>query len=94
MKLPGVISLRKDLPIWPMPNGQLLARGALDVGEVDEDALRGLGAQIDLVSSQSSVTPWKVLNIRLNWRMPVKSCLPQYRAGDVVLRDVVLHLLR
>ena len=21
MKLPGVISLRNDLPIWPMPNG-------------------------------------------------------------------------
>ena len=24
MKLPGVISLRKLLPIWPMPNGGLL----------------------------------------------------------------------
>ena len=24
MKLPGVISLRKDLPIWPMPNGGFL----------------------------------------------------------------------
>ncbi len=23
MKLPGVISLRKDLPIWAMPNGGL-----------------------------------------------------------------------
>ena len=23
MKLPGVISLRNDLPIWPMPNGIL-----------------------------------------------------------------------
>ena len=23
MKLPGVISLRKDLPIWPMPKGSL-----------------------------------------------------------------------
>ena len=49
MKLPGVISLRKDLPIWPTPNGQLFAGGALDVGEVDKDALRGLGAQVNLV---------------------------------------------
>ena len=24
MKLPGVISLRNDLPIWPMPNGGFL----------------------------------------------------------------------
>ena len=24
MKFPGVISLRKDLPIWPMPNGGFL----------------------------------------------------------------------
>ena len=24
MKLPGVISLRKLLPIWPMPNGGFL----------------------------------------------------------------------
>ena len=24
MKLPGVISLRKDLPTWPMPNGTFL----------------------------------------------------------------------
>ena len=24
MKLPGVISLRKDLPIWPMPKGSFL----------------------------------------------------------------------
>ena len=46
MKLPGVISLRKLLPIWPMPNGGLRARRGHHVGEVDEDALRGFRAQI------------------------------------------------
>ena len=46
MKLPGVISLRKLLPIWPMPNGGLRARRRHHVGEVDEDALRGLGPQV------------------------------------------------
>ena len=46
MKLPGVISLRKLLPIWPMPNGGLLRDGRLHVEEVDEDALRRLRAQV------------------------------------------------
>ena len=46
MKLPGVISLRKLLPIWAMPNGGFLRDGGHDVGEVDEDALRGLGPQV------------------------------------------------
>ena len=46
MKLPGVISLRKLLPIWPMPNGGLLPRRRLHVEEVHEDALRGLRAQV------------------------------------------------
>ena len=46
MKLPGVISLRKLLPIWAMPNGGLRRAMVDDVGEVDEDALRRLGPQI------------------------------------------------
>ena len=29
----------------------------------------------------SSVTPWKVLNIRLNWRISVQLCLPQVGQG-------------
>ena len=46
MKLPGVISLRKLLPTCAIPNGSLrrVARG--HVVEVDEDALRRLGAQV------------------------------------------------
>ena len=46
MKLPGVISLRKLLPIWAMPNGGFCAAARHHVGEVEEDALRGLGAQV------------------------------------------------
>jgi hypothetical protein len=46
MKLPGVISLRKLLPIWPMPNGGFFAGGGQHVVEVHEDALGGLGAQV------------------------------------------------
>ena len=46
MKLPGVISLRNDLPVWAIPNGGLLARRGHHVEEVHEDALRGLRAQV------------------------------------------------
>ena len=48
MKLPGVISLRKDLPIWHA-EGQLPAGGPLDGGEVDKNALGGLRPQVHLV---------------------------------------------
>ena len=47
MKLPGVISLRNDLPIWAMPNGIFWRDAFAHVLEVDEDALRGLGTQVD-----------------------------------------------
>ena len=46
-KLPGLISLRNALPIWAIPNGSFLRDGSLDVLEVDVDALRGLGPQVD-----------------------------------------------
>ena len=41
-----MISLRKLLPIWAMPNGGFLRAAGHHVGEVEEDALRGLGAQV------------------------------------------------
>ena len=47
MKFPGVISLRNDLPTCAMPNGGFLRAKLQDGLEVDEDALRGLGAQVD-----------------------------------------------
>ena len=46
-KLPGLISLRKLLPIWAMPNGSFLRDRLLDVLEVDVRALGRLGAQVD-----------------------------------------------
>ena len=76
MKLPGVISLRNDLPIWPMPNGDLLARGLQHVAEVDEDALRGLRPQIGqprLLRPRSA--PRYVRSIPLNMRGSVNSPL-------------------
>ena len=46
MKFCGVISLRKLLPTWAMPNGGFLRDGLQHVGEVDEHALRRLRAQV------------------------------------------------
>ena len=47
MKFPGVISLRKILPIWAIPNGGFLRENCRYVLEVEEDSLGGLGAQVD-----------------------------------------------
>ena len=48
MKLPGVISLRKLLPTWAMPNGGFLPAGLEHVGEVHEHALGRLRAEVHL----------------------------------------------
>ena len=45
--MPGLISLRKLLPIWAMPNGSFLRDRLLDVLEVDVRALGRLGPQVD-----------------------------------------------
>ena len=45
VKFRGVISLRKLLPIWAMPNGNLHARAIEHVFEIDEDALGRFGAK-------------------------------------------------
>jgi hypothetical protein len=65
MKLPGVISLRKDLPIWQMPNGSLrrVVRWTLRKFTKMPWAVSGRRYTVFFASS---VTPWKVLNIRLN----------------------------
>ena len=76
MKLPGVISLRKDLPIWQMPDGQLFARGAHGrLGSSQKCPARFRDADKSRLPCPRSRPAW-VLNIRLNWRMPVKSFLP------------------
>ena len=80
MKLPGVISLRKDLPIWHTPKGSLrrVVRWVLTKLVKMPWAVSGRRYTVFLASS---VTPWNVLNIRLNWRISVKLCLPQEGQG-------------
>ena len=47
--MPGVISLRKALPIWGDAEGELAAGGREHVGEVDEDALGRFRSQVHLM---------------------------------------------
>ena len=46
MKLPGVISLRKLLPVCAIPNGGFFRARGHDIEEVDENALRGLRPEV------------------------------------------------
>ena len=75
MKLPGVISLRKDLPICPIPNGTFFLEVLCTFLKLTKIpcAVSGLKYTVFLASS---VTPWNVLNIRLNCLISVKSFLP------------------
>ena len=74
-----VISLRKLLPIWHTPKGSL-AGGALTFWKLTKMPWAVSGRRYTVFLA-SSVTPWKVLNIRLNCRMSVKLCLPQLGQG-------------
>ena len=80
MKLPGVISFLKDLPICPIPKGTfaLVVRCTFLKFTKIPCAVSGRRYTVLVVSS---VTPWKVLNIRLNFLTPVKSELPQIGHG-------------
>ena len=75
-----------------MPNGQLLAGGALDVVEVDEDALRGLGAEVDGVLCVLG-DALERLEHEVELTDIGEVVLAAGGAGDVVLFDKVLHLL-
>ena len=75
MKLPGVISLRKDLPICAMPNGILRRVVRCTFLKLTKMPCAVSGRRYSS-EVESSVTPWKVLNMRLNLRMPVKSFAP------------------
>jgi hypothetical protein len=72
--------------------GQLAPGGALDVGKFTKMPWAVSGRRYTVFFA-SSVTPWKVLNIRLNWRMSVKLCLPQLGQGTLLVLDVGHHLL-
>ena len=80
VKLPGVISLRKDLPIWPIPNGIFFLEVRCTFLKFTKIPCAVSGRRYTVFFA-SSVTPWKVLNIRLNWRISVKLCLPQVGQG-------------
>ena len=47
MKLPVVISFLNALPICAMPKGRRFREDVRTLSEVDEDALRGFGSEID-----------------------------------------------
>ena len=74
------------------PERRLLARELEHVLEVDEDALRGLGAQEDAAAS-SRTGPMKVSNIRLNWRASPSSP-PHSGARTASARLGVLEVVR
>src|ERR1017187_4190545 len=74
--------------------GRLLARAREHVGEVGEDALRGLGAQVGRGALPLPTGPSWVLNIRLKARASVKSLEPQLGQTPSILssRQRSLHL--
>ena len=65
MKLPGVISLRKDLPICATPNGIFLREVRWMFAKLTKMPCAVSGRRYSSLLA-SSVTPWNVLNIRLN----------------------------
>ena len=76
MKLPGVISLRNDLPIWAMPNGGFLRLARCTVAKLTNMPCAVSGRNHTTFSSASIGPAW-VLNIRLKLRGSPSSCLPQ-----------------
>ena len=71
-KLPGVISLRNDLPIWAMPNGgrRRLVRSTFMKFTKAPWAVSG---RRNTSAAESATGPAWVENIRLNWRASVKA---------------------
>ena len=67
--------------------GPLLARGAHGVEEIDEDALRGLGAQVDLRGG-ILVDALMGLEHEVELADAGEVLLAAHGAGDVVLGDV------
>lgn len=70
MKLPGVISLRNDLPI---DRYQMVIFYALNVARFIVYKIPcAVSGRKKISFVESSVTPWNVLNIKLNWRISVQ----------------------
>ena len=80
MKLPGVISLRNDFPIWAMPKGSFFRMDCCTLSKFTKMpcAVSGRSHATDAVSSAG---PTKVLNMRLNFRGGPSFCSPQCGHG-------------
>src|SRR6476646_8413332 len=77
-KLPGVISLRNDLPICAMPNGGFLREVVCTFLKLTKMPCAVSGRRY-AIDASSSTGPTCVLNIQLNWRAGVKvSFDPQF----------------
>jgi len=76
MKLPGVISLRKALPIWAIPNGSFSRIDCSTLSKLTKMPCAVSGRKY-VTAASSSTGPMNVLNIRLNCRGVVSSPLPQ-----------------
>src|SRR5438876_2349469 len=77
MKLPGVISLRNDLPICAIPNGGFLRDVVCTFLKLTKMPCAVSGRRY-AIDASSSTGPTNVLNIKLNWRASVKlSLTPQ-----------------
>ena len=80
VKFPGVISFLKALPICAIPIGiffLVVLKTFLKSTNIP-CAVSGLKYTVAVLSS---VTPWNVLNIKLNLRMLVKFVFPQFGQG-------------
>ena len=80
VKLPGVISLRNDLPIWQIPNGIFFLEVRCTFLKFTNIPCAVSGLRYTVFFA-SSVTPWNVLNMRLNSRISVKLCFPHVGHG-------------
>ena len=78
MKLPGVISLRKLLPTWAMPNGGFLRDVCSTLAKLTNMPCAVSGRRYTSAPAPSTGPAW-VLNIRLNARASVNDFLaPQF----------------
>ena len=94
MKLPGVISLRNDLPICAIPNGGFLRVVVCTFLKLTKMPCAVSGRRY-ATDASSSTGPTYVLNIRLKLRASVKlSLAPQFGhapdAGQVVGAEALL----
>ena len=76
------IRFLNDLPICPIPNGIFFLDVRCTFLKFTKIPCAVSGLKYTVFFA-SSVTPWNVLNIRLNSRISVKSCLPQVGHGTL-----------